>query len=85
MGWMKAIATDVDELLEDVLAVTPAELPERIREKGWVSPTESELVRRLIRDSIAGTGQPGGLARAIAILGGSNERSQQEQGSTGGI
>lgn len=77
MGWMKAIATDVDELMEEVLAVTPEELPDRIREKGWVSPTEAWLVRQLIRDSIAGTGQPGGLDRAIAILGGSSERSQQ--------
>ena len=73
MGWMKAIVTDVDELMEEVLAHTPEELPDRIREKGWVSPTESWLVRQLIRDSIAGTGQPGGLARAIAILGGSND------------
>jgi hypothetical protein len=69
MGWMGAIATDIEELVIMVVTNPTEELPD-VRSSGWVSPTEAGLVCRLISDSIAGTGQPGGLERAMAILGG---------------
>ncbi len=66
MGWMKAIVTDVEELVITV-GNTPAieELPDRIRTAGWVSPTEAGLACSLII-----SGQPADLERARRILGG---------------
>lgn len=66
MGYMKAIYTDVEELVITVGSTpTIEELPDKIRTAGWVSPTEAGLACSLIT-----TGQPADLERARRILGG---------------
>jgi hypothetical protein len=55
MGWMKAIALDIDELVETVeenAGKDPAmgELQEAIDAKGWISPTVAGLCRTLIAE-----------------------------------
>lgn len=78
MGWMNAIALDVDELVETVqenAGKDPGlgELHEALTEKGWVSPTVAGLSRRLISDVMGRTPQSDEdakqLQRVIALLG----------------
>lgn len=68
MGWMKAIVTDVEELVLVIAGAADFEqLQDLVRESGWISPTEAGLVRDLIRE-----GGPEQLARARKILGGAS-------------
>lgn len=72
MGWMKAIATDAEELRDTVLASSPEALADNVRGAGWVSPTEAFLVRSVIGEVLEGTlneTDAGKLRRALAIIG----------------
>lgn len=66
MSWMSAIATDVEDLVINVME-SPAveEVADRVRTAGWISPTEAGLACSLIS-----SGQPADLERARRILGG---------------
>lgn len=63
VGYMKAIATDVEELVLTIANASSIEqIADLVRENGWISPTEADLVRSLIAD--------GYTERALRILGG---------------
>lgn len=71
MGWMKAIATDVEELLDAVWAneggtAEVGDVAELMREKGWISPTEAGLAARLVADVMGRTPQDHDDAQDLA-------------------
>lgn len=74
MGWMKAIATDAEDLRDTVLTSDPETLADNIRGTGWVSPTEAFLVSSLLKDVLAsGTVNlpvAATLQRVLGIIGG---------------
>lgn len=70
MGWMKAIATDVEELVMEVHdSEDPGELGEIIRAQGWVSPTEAGLAAGLIHGILPTVPDPEHVAILRRILG----------------
>jgi hypothetical protein len=72
MGWMKAIATDAEELRDTVLASSPEALADNVRGAGWISPTEAFLVTSVINEVLEGTlneTDAGKLRRVLAIIG----------------
>jgi hypothetical protein len=72
MGWMKAIATDAEELRDTVLASSPEALADNVRGAGWISPTEAFLVTSVINEVLEGTlseADAGKLRRVLAIIG----------------
>jgi hypothetical protein len=73
MGWMKAIATDAEELRDTVLASSPEALADNVRGAGWISPTEAFLVTGVINEVLeAGTlneTDAGKLRRVLSIIG----------------
>jgi hypothetical protein len=73
MGWMKAIATDAEELRDTVLASSPEALADNVRTAGWVSPTEAFLIRSVLGEVLeAGTlneTDAGKLRRVLSIIG----------------
>lgn len=74
MGWMKAIATDFEELAITVgCSGTIENMQAHVARAGWVPPTVSELARTLISDVMERTPHNDEdtkqLQRVIGLLG----------------